>query len=499
MLAACAKCKGPAREAQRLLDGGEGQPRLQAIEGLRTLLCAWVLVYQYLWSPAKASPAHWHARHPNVASGEPHGLDAAVRTLSQRAYVAADVFFVISGYVAHVWSGPEQLYGRKFVLKTVLRLAPAYYVALVAVALVDHAMGTSYDFDPLELLMVQTWLPFYGRSAAPATRRSALEPDAWNTPCWFVSAFFGVVVIHAAAHALVLPKAAAAKARLTEVSQCLLRIVALCFLRMLPVLSISSNAVAVCEQNAKSAGQNAAADAADARACDWQFLPGAFSVFPPACYLIFAAGALTARLVELTPPSVARLKALLGVDVLIFASAAMIVVRVPPDSMLARAQTFGLTLLSCVLLWRIGVAGQRAPATAGAENDALLPDAGHARAEARTRGLCVRLLEHPALTAFGPWTFAVYAFHHPVAECFTDLRGWPRESPFTFFTFAFTLTALSAAFTHCVQGPWERLVTRFMPEYHHPQWGDDSQPEEGCRADGPSARAQAAAFKTVNI
>lgn len=99
---------------------------------------------------------------------------------------AVSGFFAISGYL--ICASRERLPWRQFAVSRMLRIYPAYWLSLVAVAAIfapAAALATDTSFDPIaagKFVIVNLAAPVQWRFGAAIGH--AAHPEAWNAPLW---------------------------------------------------------------------------------------------------------------------------------------------------------------------------------------------------------------------------------------------------------------------------------------------------------------------------
>jgi len=180
MTAAADPNAGPPAPPQR-------PPRFDLLDGLRGLAALAVVVYHF----TQHNGLHW-------LSG---------------AWVAVDLFFMLSGFVIAHSYGAKLLAGmpfREFALARLVRLGPLYFTGLLiglAAALLSLRGGELAGVSPLQLgaatLLGSVWLPYPNHLTWPfGTDRIAGQIYPLNDPAWslffevFVNALFVFYVAH---------------------------------------------------------------------------------------------------------------------------------------------------------------------------------------------------------------------------------------------------------------------------------------------------------------
>jgi peptidoglycan/LPS O-acetylase OafA/YrhL len=102
--------------------------QVDAIEALRAIALAWVVLFHYLLVRAPAAADPWNAWVAAIAP-----LDALIRN----GYLGVDLFFLITGFLLilpwarHAMEGRAAPRARDFYVRRIRRIVPAYYVQLV--------------------------------------------------------------------------------------------------------------------------------------------------------------------------------------------------------------------------------------------------------------------------------------------------------------------------------------------------------------------------------
>lgn len=149
--------------------------RLDALDGLRTVLVMYIVIYHVRWA-----------------------LPAILVPWFQQGHWAVQYFFVLSGFVAacsHEANAGTSFIGvhaaRRMAVRRITRLCPAYFIALLGVAIVVASRGGGEPFLawPIQALALQSLLPV--RVCGPMDTGHWSQnflPFSANGEGWFVSA-----------------------------------------------------------------------------------------------------------------------------------------------------------------------------------------------------------------------------------------------------------------------------------------------------------------------
>lgn len=215
-----------ASETTRLVAGRAVESHFAPIEGCRVLMTLTVITFHLgIWSTFAGI---WVPYGSNLRSTPRTGVEAWLgEVFMNNGETAVECFFIISGFLSQVSDKPPPTGLRErlhFVAMRFLRLAPAYYAAVVAMLILALVIYLAFpdgceDVEvqvplyPLlaELSMLQSWIPLRNvrtpvYAACDHASGAWLAPDAqtvWTTPLefgvgsvdWFVSALFGSVLL----------------------------------------------------------------------------------------------------------------------------------------------------------------------------------------------------------------------------------------------------------------------------------------------------------------
>ncbi|MFJ6720973.1 MULTISPECIES: acyltransferase [unclassified Streptomyces] len=111
--------------------GGGPRPRLRALDGLR--LVAALMVVSFHWTGVNRVPEVWH--------GTPAKLMPGLHLYTAYGFLGVQMFFLISGFVICMscWGKTP----RQYFTSRVVRLMPAYWVAVILTALVVDFVATA--------------------------------------------------------------------------------------------------------------------------------------------------------------------------------------------------------------------------------------------------------------------------------------------------------------------------------------------------------------------
>ncbi|MEU8432753.1 acyltransferase [Streptomyces sp. NPDC029216] len=118
-------------ESQRQGPAGPRRPRLRALDGMR--LVAALMVVAFHWTGVN--------RYPTVWGGTPEKLMPGLQRFSQYGFLGVQLFFLISGFVICMscWGRTP----RQYFTSRVVRLFPAYWVAILLTGLVVNYAATT--------------------------------------------------------------------------------------------------------------------------------------------------------------------------------------------------------------------------------------------------------------------------------------------------------------------------------------------------------------------
>ncbi|MFF4581950.1 acyltransferase family protein [Streptomyces sp. NPDC001389] len=121
----------PGAEPQRPPAAASRRPRLRALDGLR--LVAALMVVAFHWTGVN--------RYPTVWLGTPEKLMPGLQHVSAYGFLGVQLFFLISGFVICMscWGRTP----RQYFTSRVVRLFPAYWVAIVLTGLVVNYAATA--------------------------------------------------------------------------------------------------------------------------------------------------------------------------------------------------------------------------------------------------------------------------------------------------------------------------------------------------------------------